>query len=408
MALALHDELFAPEVIADPYTYFGRLRDADPIHWNETYQEWLITRHDDLVWFTRHHELFSSEVNQRDTRPPYPPIDAADVELNRAALAFGSHMFIRHDRPVHLQERMVVHGYFTPKFMETWRPLVQSAITQLLDQAEAKGEMDVMRDFATPLPLLVIAQMMGIPTQDRMFIREMSRKLLSGARAEPDRTRPAAAGRRALLEYLVPLVEERVRRPKDDLLSVLCEGERRGIYTRQDVLANAILLLIAGHETTINLICNGALAFIRHPDQWQLLQEDPAGRTVRATEECLRYDSPVKGIRRIAHEDVEVRGKPLHKGDVIRWVISAANRDPEVFDAPDQFDIQRYPNRHVAFGSGIHHCLGATLARLEGQEAFKALAERFDSLHLTVKEEELEYVPTLGFRSLIALPVTWH
>jgi cytochrome P450 len=155
------------------------------------------------------------------------------------------------------------------------------------------------------------------------------------------------------------------------------------------------------------LICNGTLAFIRHPKQWNLFKQDPAKLMKSATEECLRYDSPVKTLTRIASEDVEMRGgKVLKQHERIRWVMSAANRDPEKFPQPERFDINRYPNLHVAFGSGIHHCLGATLARLEGQEAFRALAERFDSLRL--ETEELEYQPSLTFRSLKSMPVTWN
>ena len=204
----------------------------------------------------------------------------------------------------------------------------------------------------------------------------------------------------------MPLVEERVRSPKDDLLSVLCEGERRGIYTRQDVLANAILLLIAGHETTINLICNGTLAFMRHPEQWALFKTDPEGLAKRATEECLRYDAPVKSIQRLASQDIAMRGKTLHKDDRIRWFITSANRDPEVFAHPETFDITRDPNPHVGFGNGVHHCLGATLARLEGQEAFKALAQRFPNLH--VETEVVEYQPSIALRSIKSLPVAFN
>jgi pimeloyl-[acyl-carrier protein] synthase len=187
---------------------------------------------------------------------------------------------------------------------------------------------------------------------------------------------------------------------------VLAQGEKAGVFTRHQVLVNTSLLLLAGHETTINLLCNGTLALIRHPEQWGLLKQDPAGRTVRATEECLRYDAPVKSIQRIASQDVEIHGQRLRQHDRIRWFISSANRDPKTFAAPDTFDISRYPNPHVAFGSGIHHCLGATLARLEGQEAFKAMAERFPRLQLAT--ETLEYQPSITFRSLKSLPVTWN
>jgi cytochrome P450 len=408
MVTAINDDLFTPDVIADPYTYFGQLREEDPVHWNEKYEVWVVTRHDDLIWLTRNHELFSSETQKRDPRPPYPPIYAEDMELNKYTRTFTADQFIQHDRPEHLEMRKVVHGYFTPKSMEAWRPLVQSAIKDLLDRAEDKGHMDVMADFATPLPVLVIAQMMGVPLEDRPHIRALAKKLLAGGRAEPDRTRTQVEGMKGMLEYLSPLVEERLVKPGNDFISVVASGEKSGVFTRHQVLVNCSLLLLAGHETTINLLCNGTLSFIRHPDQWELLQQDPAERTKLATEECLRYDPPVKSIQRIAAQDVDMREKVIRKDDRIRWVISSANRDPRRFPEPDKFDITRYPNPHVAFGSGVHHCLGATLARVEGQEAFKALAERFPSLHLTVDERELEYQPTLGFRSLKSLPVSWN
>jgi cytochrome P450 len=405
MMTAMSDDLFTREVTNDPYTYFGRLREEDPVHWNELYDLWVITRHDDLVWLTRHHELFSSEVLKRDPRPPYPQVYESDLGLYEYVRGFSSDQFIQHDRPEHLEMRKVVHGYFTPRSMEAWRPMVQSAITDLLDAAEAKGRMDVMADLATPLPVLVIAQMMGVPLADRPYIRELAKKLLAGGRGEPDRLRTQTAGMQGMLEYLSPLVEERIDRPGDDFVSVVASGEKRGIFTRHQVLVNCSLLLLAGHETTINLLCNGTLAFLRHPAQWALLKQDPAGWAKRATEECLRYDPPVKSIQRIASQDVEMRGKVVRKDDRMRWFISSANRDPEVFANPETLDITRDPNPHVAFGSGVHHCLGATLARLEGQEAFKALAQRFPSLHL--ETEELEYQPSINFRSLTSLPVAW-
>jgi cytochrome P450 len=405
MVSVINDDLFSLEVVSDPYTYFAHLREEDPVHWNEKYELWVVSRYEDLVWVARHPEHFSSEWWKRDPRPPYPPIDESDLGLYQYVREYFSDWFIQHDRPEHIEMRKVVHGYFTPKAMELWRPLVQSAVQVLLDEAEENGRMDAMKDFAVPLPLLVIAQMMGMPNQDRPFIRSLAEKLLFLGRGEFDRMQPLADGIKGLVEYLDPVVEERVKHPEDDLLSVLASGERAGVFTREEVLANAGLLLLAGHETTINLICNGTLAFVRHPDQWELFKQDPAGQMVRATEECLRYDAPVRSIQRIAAEDVEMRGKLIHKDDRLRWFISSANRDPQMFPDPDRFDITRYPNPHVAFGSGIHHCLGATLARLEGQEALKALAERFPYIQLEKPEAELEYQPSITFRSLKTLPV---
>jgi cytochrome P450 len=216
----------------------------------------------------------------------------------------------------------------------------------------------------------------------------------------------AVAGMQGIIEYVEPLVEKRIVDPEDDYISVLASGEQKGAFTRHEVLVNSGLLLLAGHETTINLICNGTLAFLRNPDQWELFKTDPAGWAKRGTEECLRYDPPVKSLQRLAAEDVEMRGKVLRKDDRIRWFISSANRDPEAFADADTFDISRDPNQHVAFGRGVHHCLGATLARVVGQEVFKALAERFPRLQIA--SEDLEYQPSITFRSLKSLPVRWN
>jgi cytochrome P450 len=407
MATMSNDDLFTQDVIHDPYTYFGWLREHDPVHWNELYEMWFITRYDDLVWLTRHPELFSNAVLKTDPKAPAPAIHESDLGLYEFVKDFFGSFFIQHDRPEHADMRKVVHHYFNPKAMEAWRPMVIEVIHGLLDEAEAKGSMDVMHDLAVPLPLLVIAQMLGMPNQDRPFLRQLSEKLLFIGRGEADRMKPIAESIQELQEYLGPLVAERLDNPGEDLLSVLARGEKSGVYSRDQVVANAVLLLLAGHETTINLICNGTLSFIRHPDQWRLFKQDPVQLMKSATEECLRYDSPVKTLTRIASEDVEMRGgKVLKKHERLRWVISSANRDPNQFPQPDTFDINRYPNLHVAFGSGIHHCLGATLARLEGQEAFRALAERFALLHL--ETEDLAYQPSITFRSVTSLPVTWN
>ncbi len=406
MTTAIRDDMFTPDVLADPYTYYGRLRDEDPVHWNDIYALWVITRHDDVTWMTRHNELFSSAVFKNDPKPAYPAIDELDLGLYEYVRNYQADQFIQHDRPEHLDMRKIVHGYFTPKAMESWRPFVVNAVKELLDAAEEKGSMDVMRDLATPLPVLVIAQMMGVPAEDRPYVRQLAEKLLYIGRGERDRMPILTDGMKGMVEYVSPLVDERIAKPGDDFISVLASGEKNGVFTRHQVLVNTSLLLLAGHETTINLICNGTLAFIQHPDQWALYKEDPVGRAKWATEECLRYDAPVKSIQRLASQDIEVRGKVMEKNDRIRWFISSANRDPNVFADADKFDITRQPNPHVAFGNGVHHCLGATLARVEGQEVFKALAERFPGLQ--VETEALDYQPSITFRSLKSLPVTWQ
>jgi cytochrome P450 len=400
------EDLFEPAAIADPHAYFGRLRDTDPLHWNARFQLWIVTRHEDVVWMVRHHELFSSAVIRNDPRPPYPPIDPQDTGLFNEVKRFRSQQLVEQDRPAHLAMRGIVHGFFTPTAMESWRPFVRRAVAELLDEVEARGRMEVIADLAAPLPVRIIAQMMGVPLADRDHLRELADKLLYINRGEPYRLRPLTEGMRGMIEYLTPLVELRLDRPGEDFISVLAQGERKGVLDRFQVLVNAALLLFAGHETTMNLIANGTLAFGRHPGQWDRLVADPAGLARLATEECLRYDPPVKSTQRIAAQDVERRGRTIKKQERMRWIIAAANRDPAVFRDAETFDIGRQPNPHVAFGSGIHYCLGATLARVEGQEVFRAMAERFPRLRL--ETDAVEYQPSIQFRSLKALHVTWR
>ena len=399
------DDAFSPEAIADPHRWYARLRELDPVHWNERSQVWWVTRHDDIVWMIRNNELFSSAVIQNDPRPPYPPVDAADMPLFEQARQFRSAMLVERDRPEHLAQRKVMRGFFTPRAMESWRPFIRNAVKDLFDQIEPLGRVDLMPGLAAPLPVRIIAEMMGVPPEDRDLLRELADKLLYLNRSEPYRMRPLTEGIDRLMEYVRPKVEERLEQPRNDFISILARGEKLGAFTRREVMVNTSLLLFAGHETTMNLICNGTLALLRHPAEWERFKQDPAGLAVSVTEECLRYDPPVKSTQRIAAQDVELRGKLIRKQDRIRWAVSSANRDPEVFPDPDRFDITRDPNPHIAFGEGVHHCLGTTLARIEGQEVFRTLAERLPRLRLDA--DRLEYQPSVQFRSLKALPVAW-
>ena len=401
----LTDDLFAPDVIADPYTYFGRMREIGPVHWNERFKLWLVTGYDELVWILRHNELFSSAVIKDAAAPPYPPVDPDDVRLFDEIRDFRADQLVEKDRPEHLHQRGVVHGYFTPKAMERWRPFVRAAVDELLDNVRPNGAMDVLTELAAPLPVRIIAEMMGVPYEERDRLRAMADGILFINRGEPWRFRPLIEAVRGIVDYAAPLVDERIGGGGSDFISVLAGGEERGVFTRHQVLVNTGLLLFAGHETTMNLICNGLLAFIRHPEQWERLRADPDRMARLATEECLRYDPPVKSTQRIAAADVEIAGQTIHKGDRLRWIMAAANRDPRVFSDPDVFDIGRQPNPHISFGSGIHYCLGATLARVEGQEVFRGLAERFE--HFELSGGPVEYQPSLQFRSVKSLPVRW-
>ena len=386
----------------DPYAYFGRLRVDDPVHWDELNQLWLITRYDDCVWLAKHPELFSNAVYLRDPREPYPPIEESHLGLYGFLKGFFASWLAEFDPPEHTEMRKVIYEYFTPRAVERWRPMVRETIQRLLDKGPPK---DLLHDFAMPLPVFIIAEMLGIPAQDRDLVQSLSQKILLYNRGESDRMIVLVEGIQAFQAYLAPLVAARFLEPGDDLLSVLVSGERSGVYNREQVIANAILLLFAGHETTMNLICNGMLAFLRHPAQWELFRGNPA-LAKSVTEESLRYDPPVKTIGRIALQDVELRGKWIRKHDRLRYVISSANRDPLEFTDPDTFDIQRRRNPHIAFGAGAHYCVGSTLGRLEGQEAFLALAERFAGFELDC--ERVEYIPGITFRSLVSMPVGWR
>ena len=355
MVTSIHDDLLAPEVLVNPYPYLAHLRKTDPVHWNELHETWVITRYDDFVWVTRQPERFSSEVAKRSPAPS-PSGDVADRELHDKARDVQSNTMAQRDQDEHMAMRKVVNTFFSPKALERWRPRLQAMIADLLDRVQEQGEMEVLREVAMPLDIQIISEMMGFPEADRAELRQLADQLCALNRGEPDRMRVFMEGVAAFKAYLSPFVEDRLAHPGADLLSLLVSGERDGVYTRDQVLANASVMLIAGQETTANLIGNSLLAFLRHPEQWQRFQQDQSSTAVaRAVNECLRYDAPQKSVQRMAAEDVELRGKPIRQGDRVRCFISAANRDPEMFEAPDTFDITRHPNRHVAFGYGSHY-----------------------------------------------------
>jgi cytochrome P450 len=353
MGTPVHDDLLAPEVIANPYPYLAHLRETDPVHWNELHETWVITRYDDFLWVTRQPELFSSEVARRS--PPLSDNDA-ERELHEKARDVQSNQMAQRDHDEHMAMRKVVNAFFSPKALERWRPRIRAMLAELLDRIEERGEMEVLRDVAMPLDIQVISEMMGFPEDDQADLRQLADQLGALSRGESDRLRVFMEGMAAFKAYLSPFVEDRLAHPGEDLLSLLVSGEQDGIYTRDQVLANASVMLIAGQETTANLIGNSLLAFLQHPEQWQRFQGDRSSASVaRAVNECLRYDAPQKSVQRIAVKDVERRGNSIRQGDRVRCFISSANRDPEMFEAPDTFDITRYPNRHVAFGFGSHY-----------------------------------------------------
>lgn len=401
----IQDDMFAPAVIQDPYPYYAQLREVDPVHWNPLHEAWVITRYEDVTWVARHPELFSSAVFRLDQRQPYPPVDPGDLEEHAFVKANLVGRITNTDPPEHTGQRGALRSYFTAAVSERWREMVTVAIARLLDAVADRDRMDVMADLAVPLPLNVIAEIMDVPVADRPWIRQIAEKLLIGPRVDPGRMREISTAMRSMYDYVTPLIEQRQESPGEDLISLLARAEADGVFTREQTLQNVVLFLVAGHETTINLICNGLLAFLQHPEQWDKLRSDPNAYAASATDECLRYDPPVKSVERIALQDVALGGKTILAGDRVRVFMSAGNRDPERFEEPDAFDIGRAPGGHISFGYGVHLCLGAALARIEGQEVFKALALRYP--RLTLETDPLEYAPMIDLRSLRGLAVSW-
>lgn len=401
--LEFDDDMYADEVVADPYAYYGRLREHAPVYWNARYGTWLVTRHEDVVWLLRNPDLFSSRFYADDPQPPSPPIHDEDAGELAFVSGFRSHEMIQNDLPDHGRMRGIFRRYFTPAQMERWREMVRGAVSDLLDEALAGDVVDLRADVGAELPLRVISELLGVRPQDRAALKEHAdRRMQSALSLEPDRMRVGASGIRDTSEYLTAMLDVPSGEP-EELLSLLLAAEEAGTYSRDEVLANAQMLIDAGHETTIQLICNGALAFLRHPDQWARFVAAPRELAVSAVEECLRFDPPLPAPRRLASHDLELRGATIRRGDRVAFVIAAANRDPRVFTDPDTFDIGRTPNRHIAFGSGLHVCLGQHLARIEGQEVLAALAERWPGM--ASAGGPVEYAKVRGVRSLLRLDV---
>ena len=391
----VHFNPMDPEFIADPYPTYHRLRAEDPVH-HSPLGFWVLTRYEDVV------------AALRDPRLVKEPIAAFVAARFGAPMpAMGLSMLDR-DPPDHTRLRGLVNKAFTPRVVEGLRPHIQKIVDGLLARVEGAGTMDLIEEFAYPLPVTVICQMLGVPVEDRERFKQWGLDIARGLDAillppDSDVARRSAAARRALAEYFRALIAERRAAPRGDMLSDLIAAEEAGDKLREDeLLATCILLLVAGHETTVNLIGNGTLALLRHPDQLRRLRENP-GLIGSAVEELLRYDGPVQRTARIPSADVTFDGRTIAKGEMVMPFIGAADRDPAQFPDPDRLDLTRTDNRHIAFGWGIHFCLGAPLARVEGQIAISALVQRLPKLALAI--DRPEYRQSLTLRGLTTLPV---
>jgi pimeloyl-[acyl-carrier protein] synthase len=385
-----------PEFLADPYPTYRRLRTEDPVH-HSPLDFWVLTRYEDVVAVLR---------DPRFIKEPLAAFVAARFGV-AVPPGVGVSMLDR-DPPDHTRLRSLVSKAFTPRVVEGLRPRIQEIVDRLIARAEAAGSMELIEEFAYPLPVNVICEMLGVPVEDHERFKGWSLDIARGLDSsllppESEVPRRSGAARHAMGDYFRGLVAERRASPRGDLLSALITAEEAGDKLSEDeLLATCILLLIAGHETTVNLIGNGTLALLRHPGELRRLRETP-GLIASAVEELLRYDGPVQRTARIPSTDVMIGGRAIGKGEMVMPFIGAADRDPAQFPDPDRLDLARADNRHIAFGWGIHFCLGAPLARVEGQIAIDTLVRRLPKLELVT--DEPEYRQSLTLRGLKTLPV---
>jgi pimeloyl-[acyl-carrier protein] synthase len=392
-SLELEFNPFLPEFHANPYPFYHRLRAADPVH-RTPMGLWVLTRYDDVVAVLK---------DPRFGREGFEQI-LANV------YGEGARSMLFRDPPDHTRLRGLVSQAFTPRMIERMRSHIQDIVDRLLDRVQNANAMDVIADLAYPLPVTVICEMLGVPTDAHSGICQWSADLARsvdaiGMPTDEEVVKRGRVAQQAMLDYFSDLIPERRQTPRDDLLGLLIAAEEQGDRLSEgELLITCILLFVAGHETTVNLIGNGLLALLNHPDELAKLRADLT-LLPGAVEELLRYDSPVQRTARITNTDVELDGRKIAKGSLVVTAIGAANRDPAHFPDPDRLDITRRDNRHIAFGFGIHFCLGAPLARLEGQIAIDTLLRRMPGLRLVTSAPEWRESSTL--RGLKRLPVTF-
>ncbi|AVZ40274.1 MULTISPECIES: cytochrome P450 [unclassified Dietzia] len=402
------DGILSPDAVADPYTFLGRLRETDPVHWNERYRSWVLTRHDDVA--SAMSDLrFSSDriapVIARERRKQRPDLDIVEtLELLDGWLVFRN-------PPEHTRFRRLVQKAFSPRILAGMRSEVEQTADHLLDEARVRagddGVIDLIREVAYPLPAIVIASMLGVPREDRDLFKGWSddiSALVFGAMEDPSRHKRAQTGMAELVRYIGALLDKVRSEPGDDLASALVaarDGDEA--LSHEELTAICVNLLFGGHETTTNLIANSVLALIRFPDQAAIIRDGDPAQLNTAIEELLRYDGPAKAVVRIAAEDVDMRGKTIRSGDRVFLMLSGANHDPEVFNGPNVLDLRRGQGSHLSFGIGVHYCLGATLARLEASIVIPRILQRFPSIALA--DPDLHWDPVILTRGLKQLKV---
>ena len=397
-----YDPLWA----SDPFPLYADLRERAPIHRNDL-GFWVVARHADCLAVLRDRRASSDSLNVAVERMPEgfrTPIAEGDP---MAAAMVEMRPFLFRDPPDHTRLRGLVSKAFTPKVVEALRGRTQQVVDELLDAAVEAGQVDLVEEFAYPLPVRIICDMLGVPVEDQDRFKAWSHALARGL--DPDfllSDEVIAERGEAVVQfaqYFFELLAEREKRPGEDLLSRLVQAEDGGtVLSEPELLSTCILLLVAGHETTVNLISGGTLALLRHPDQCELFRTDP-GVTRSGVEEMLRYVSPVQLTGRALTEDLRLGEVEFEAGDFAMLLLASGNHDPEQFEDPERFDLTRNPNNHLGFGFGIHHCLGAPLARMEAQVALTSLVRRAPNLALTV--DDVAYKTNVVLRGMVALPV---
>jgi len=389
-----------PDFLQDPYPTYARLRREAPIAWYPGWRAWIVTRHRDVDALLRDRRL--GRVSHHVVPPP--PADPALAPF--AAIQAGSLLEI--EPPDHTRVKQVVHDVFTPRHVRALRARIEALVAGLLDELEGRPEpgFDLIRDFAEPIPVTVIAELLGVPAADRPRLLPWSKAIIG--MFEPERTpemAAAAVGAAAeFADYVRSLMRRRRSAPSDDLIGrmVAVHDADPARLSEGEVVANAILFLNAGHEAVVNVVGNGLWALLRHPEQLRAVRLDPT-LLGGAIEEMMRYDTPLQFFERTVLEDVTYAGHLWPQGTRLCLYYAAANRDPEVFVDPDRFDVRRHPNPHLAFGLGLHYCIGAPLARLELGVAIGALLRRFPGLELATGEARFQ--PRNVFRYLTELRV---
>jgi len=382
-------DFFAPEVRADPWPFYARLREADPVH-RRPDGDWILTRYADCQGVLA------------DPRCSSNPAHESRPSEGSPARQAGSNLLLFLDPPDHTRLRRLVSKAFTPRRVEELRPRIAELVDALLDEVDGEPTFNVLEALAFPLPVIVICELMGVPAEDRDSLKEWSTAAsrLLDPDVEGETLELGLLAGMGLAGYFDALFEERRRQPQDDLVSGLVAAEEEGDRLSADELrAITVLLFIAGHETTMNLIGNGTYALLQHPDQLALVRDDPE-MARSAIEELLRYDGPVHVTARVPTEDIDVGGTPIAAGERMVVALGAANRDPAQYPDPDRLDVTREDNRHLTFSHGIHFCLGASLARVEGQVAIPRLLQRFPDLALAAEPSYREHLVLRGLTEL--------